>query len=79
MRKTRDWSIRRETEIEIDVVFRNGLLSSCVLPFLEKVFFKMSLISSKKNTKHLLYELLLYTARLAVLPLDFLYTLIKDR
>ena len=39
----------------------------------------MSLISSKKNTKHLLYELLLYTARLAVLPLDFLYTLIKDR
>ena len=39
----------------------------------------MSLISTKKNTKHILYELLLYTARLAVLPLDFLYTLIKDR
>ena len=38
MRRTRDWSIRRETEIDIDVVFRNGLLSSCVLPFLEILF-----------------------------------------
>ena len=42
MWRTREWSIRRETEINIDVVFRNGLLSSCVLPFLEilEILFK---------------------------------------
>lgn len=52
-----DWSIRRETEIYIDLICRNRLLPNCFLPlfekrvFVQKSFLKMSLICTKMNVK----------------------------